>query len=225
VTVTGRVRAPRRVDALSRERVVAASIELLDTAGEDGLTVRALTAHLSTGRGAIYHHVVGKDDLLTAATDAVIGDLVATAGDGDPRETLRSIAVGIFDTIDAHPWVGGQLTRHPQPAVFRLWNSIGASLSELGVAGTDLADAGSALVSYVLGASAQYAAGARQAVDPVAREKYLQQLATQWPGSGCDGGPGQAAELLTDHDDRDQFLAGVDIFLAGVLARLRVKMD
>jgi len=201
--------------------VVAASIELLDVAGEDGLTVRALTTHLTTGRGAIYHHVAGKDDLLAAATDAVIGGVVAGADAEEAQQALRRLALGIFDTIDAHPWVGAQLTRQPQPAVFRLWNSIGALLSDLGVAGTDLADAGSALVSYVLGASAQYAAGARQAADPAARERYLQQLSAHWAENDVNGAPADAAALLVEHDDRAQFLAGVDIFLAGVLARLQ----
>src|SRR3954470_15595882 len=48
--------AERREDALSRERIVGAAIELLDVMGEGGLTFRALAAHLKTGPGAIYWH-------------------------------------------------------------------------------------------------------------------------------------------------------------------------
>src|SRR5689334_13543583 len=59
-------RNTRRSDALSRDRIIAATIEVLDATGEAGLTVRALTAHLSTGRGAIYHHVANKEELLAA---------------------------------------------------------------------------------------------------------------------------------------------------------------
>ena len=196
-----------------------ACVELLDAAGEDGLTVRALTAHLVTGRGAIYHHVSGKDDMLAAATDAVIRDVVAAAaGDQDPAQALRLLALGIFDAIDTHPWVGTQLARQPQPAVFRLWNGIGSLLDDFGVREADLSDAGSALVSYVLGASAQYAAGARQALDADDREEYLRQLAAQWAGNDSNPAPAGAAALV-DHDDRDQFLAGVEIFLAGITVR------
>ena len=46
-------RAQRREEPLSRERIVAAAVELLDTAGEGGLTFRALTERLATGPGAI----------------------------------------------------------------------------------------------------------------------------------------------------------------------------
>jgi len=202
---------------------VAASIELLDAAGEEGLTVRALTAHLTTGRGAIYHHVTGKEDLLAAATDAIISTIVGTgatraAGEEDPRQALRALALGVFDAIDAHPWVGVQLSRQPQPAVLRLWGRIGALLQDLGVTGTALSDAGSALLSYVLGATAQYAAGARQAPDDAARKEYLTELAAEWAGSGADPLVHQAASGLVEHDDREQFLAGVDIFLTGITA-------
>jgi len=203
--------------------VVAASIELLDAAGEEGLTVRALTAHLATGRGAIYHHVSGKEDLLAAATDGIISPIVGAgvtqaAGEEDPYQALRVLALGIFDAIDAHPWVGVQLSRQPQPAVFRLWGRIGALLQDLGVTGTALSDAGSALLSYVLGATAQYATGARQAPDDAAREKYLAELAAQWVGSEANPLAHEATSGLVEHDDREQFLAGVDIFLTGITA-------
>src|SRR4051794_7764135 len=73
VRMPTRTRRPeRREEPLSRERVVEAAIELLDTAGEGGLTFRALAARLATGPGAIYWHVTGKDELLGAATDAVL---------------------------------------------------------------------------------------------------------------------------------------------------------
>jgi AcrR family transcriptional regulator len=209
-------RNPRRSDALSRERIIEATIEILDAAGESGLTVRAVTGRLSTGRGAIYHHIADKDDLLAAAADGVIGQVVAAAaGGGD--DPLRALALGIFDAIEAHPWVGSQLSREPlQPAVLRIWKSIGVPLRELGVAGAALSDAGSALVNYVLGAAAQHAAGARRVPDDAARRAYLEEFAAEWVRH--DPLVRESAALLSEHDDREQFLAGVDIFLAGIRA-------
>lgn len=211
-------RRPRRSDALSRERIVEATIQILDTAGESGLTVRAVTAHLSTGRGAIYHHVANKDELLAAAADGVINQVVAGAArDDDPRRTIRALALGIFDAIDGHPWVGTQLSREPfQPAVLQIWKSLGVQLHNLGIAGTALSDAGSALVNYVLGAAAQHAVGARRVPDDAARKDYLEALAAQWSQHDSHPLVQKSAALLPEHDDREQFLAGVDIFLAGV---------
>jgi AcrR family transcriptional regulator len=212
-------RGPRRSDALSRERIVAATIEILDTAGEGGLTVRAVTSHLATGRGAIYHHVSSRDDLLVAAADSVIGRVLADVGHDEdpPLPAIRALSLGIFEAIDAHPWVGAQLSREPlQPAVLRIWSGIGTQLQRLGVSGTQRADAGAALVNYVLGAAAQFAAGARRATDDAARQDFLDTLAAQWTQQDGDPLVQEAAASLREHDDREQFLAGVDIFLAGV---------
>ena len=47
--------ARRRTDALSRELIVETATRILDTEGEDALTLRALTVRLNTGYGALYH--------------------------------------------------------------------------------------------------------------------------------------------------------------------------
>lgn len=72
-----------------------------------------------------------------------------------------------------------------------------------------------ALVNYVLGAAAQHASGARRAPDASARKDYLGAFAAEW---ARDDDPlvRESAALLPEHDDRAQFLAGVDIFLRGI---------
>jgi len=220
---TTATRRPRRADALSRERIVEAAIEILDRNGEQALTVRALTSHLSTGRGAIYYHVSGMDDLLAAAADSVIRAATEqAAGDGDPNSAIRSLSLGIFDAIDAHPWVGSQLAREPlQPAVLRIWKSIGVQLQGLGVAGSAASDAGAALANYIFGSAAQFAAGARRTRNRAERQRYLDALAAAWTEQDAHQVVREAASELRDHDDRDQFLAGVDIFLTGIATRAK----
>jgi len=211
-------RAPRRRDALSRQRIVEAAIELLDAEGESGLTVRALTSHLSTGRGAIYHHVEGVDDLLAAAADDVIRAATEHTADGaDPNTALRDLSLAIFDALDAHPWVGAQLAREPrQPAVLRIWKGIAVHLRRLGVDGRARSDAGAALANYIFGSAAQFAAGARHASDAAERRDYLDALASAWTEQDTDEVVRGAASHLRDHDDREQFMAGIDIFLKGI---------
>src|SRR3954451_23838157 len=98
----------RRADALSRRRIVEAAVAMLDTSGEGGLTFRALAAQLRTGAGAIYWHVPNKSALLVAATEAV---LTATEPDAaTPEDVIRAVALGVFDAVEAHPWVGAQLS-------------------------------------------------------------------------------------------------------------------
>ncbi|MEV6647449.1 TetR/AcrR family transcriptional regulator C-terminal domain-containing protein [Amycolatopsis sp. NPDC051371] len=211
----------RRTDGLSQELIVKAATGILDAGGESALTFRALTTHLSTGYGAIYHHVANKSDLLAAATDDVIaGVLTGVVVEAEPRETLRTVALGLFDAIDAHPWVGAQLSREPwRPALLAIYERIGGLLDALGVPERALFDAAGALVNYVLGVAGQNAANARLLTSSEGdRSVFLAKVAAQWAQLDSEEYPfvNKAAAHLREHDDREQFLAGVDIFLAGI---------
>lgn len=214
-------RAPRRTDGLSKEVIVRAAAGILDDGGEAALTFRALTARLSTGYGAIYHHVANKSDLLAAATDDVIARVLrGVVVDAEPREALRTVALGLFDAIDAHPWVGAQLSREPwRPALTEIYERIGGLLDALDVPERALFDAAGALVNYVLGVAGQNAANARLLTSEEAdRAAFLDTVSARWAALDPAEYPfvHKAAAHLRDHDDREQFLAGVDLFLAGI---------
>lgn len=213
-------RSERRADALSKERIVEAAIAILDAEGEDALTFRALAARLATGSGALYWHVADKHALLAAAADHVIARATrAVAGGAEPREAIRSLALGVFDAIDAHPWVGGQLSRDPwQHAVLRILEGIGGQVRALGVPEQAQFNAATALLSFVLGLAGQYAAAARLVPRDGDRAALLGAVAARWMRLDPAEHPfvrGMAAQL-PGHDDREQFLAGIDLILAGL---------
>jgi AcrR family transcriptional regulator len=223
-------RAPRRAEALSRDVIVTAATEILDAAGEDALTLRALTVRLATGYGAIYHHVADRDDLLAAAADHVIArivtDLVAGAG---PRQALRAIALGLFDAIDAHPWAGAQLNREPwRPTLLDVYESISEQLQALGVPERALPDTAGVLVNYILGVAGQNAANARAlANSKMDRSTFLATVAAQWAQLDPARYPSvhKAGTQLREHDDREQFLIGIDLILAGIETVNRAGKD
>jgi AcrR family transcriptional regulator len=222
-TETRSQRAPRRTDGLSREVIIQAATELLDNGGERALTLRALTVHLHTGYGAIYHHVTDKNDLLAATADDIITRVLSGAATGaDPRETLRRLALGLFDAIDAHPWVGAELSRQPwRPALLDFYESIGKLLDSLAVPERAIFDAAGTLVNYVIGVAVQNAANARHLDgDGTDRAAFLDNTAARWAQLDPGRYPFVHASItkLREHDDREQFLAGVDIFLSGIAA-------
>jgi AcrR family transcriptional regulator len=216
-------RSTRRTDPLSKERLVDVAIEILDAEGEDALTFRLLAARLSTGPGAIYHHVANKDELLKAAASQII----ASAMNGsqlqkEPVDAIRSTAAAVFDAIDAHPWAGAQLAREPwQLAVIRLFETFGQLLRKLGVAESAQFEAVSTLVNYILGLAGQYAAGARVLGPHTDRSAFLRDVAEQWDQLDPATFPfmRSLASELDQHDDRIQFLAGIDLILAGIVSR------
>ncbi|WP_432837483.1 TetR/AcrR family transcriptional regulator [Dactylosporangium sp. CA-092794] len=210
----------RREDALSRERIVDAAVEMLDTAGEGGLTFRALSAQLRTGPGAIYWHVTNKSELLAAATDAVLAGVTTADAAGDtPEATIRTVALGVFDAIDAHPWIGAQLARvASQSATLQIFERIGQQVQALGVPGTAQFDAASALLNYILGVAGQNAANARAQEPGTNRSDVLGAESAVWASLDPGRYPfiRNIAGQLRDHDDRAQFLAGLDLILAGI---------
>lgn len=81
---------------LTKRVIVDAAFELLDEAGIDGLTVRALAARLDVKAPALYWHLSSKQELLdlmgTDITRAVTADLLALPEDLSFAEALRGYA-------------------------------------------------------------------------------------------------------------------------------------
>ncbi|HIC7213436.1 TetR/AcrR family transcriptional regulator [Burkholderia stabilis] len=222
--MASRTRTERRADALSKERIVEAAIEILDQEGEGALTFRALAAHLSTGSGAIYWHVADKHDLLAAAADQVIEAAmtdVSGNAEGGAAASIRRVALRLFDAFSAHPWVGAQLFREPwQNAVLRILERVGGQLDALGVPEHAQFNAASALMHYIFGLAGQYAAGARLHPRDTAQPEIVATVAERWAQLEPAQYPfvRKVAAQLAAHDEREQFLAGIDLILAGIAA-------
>ncbi|MGW7260189.1 TetR/AcrR family transcriptional regulator [Streptomyces sp. NPDC054834] len=219
-----RTRRPeRRQEPLTRERIVGAAVELLDTVGEDGLTFRALAERLATGPGAIYWHIAGKTELLAAATEAVVATTIAGDDtDATPQEVIRALALGVFDAIDAHPWVGTQLAHAPgQSPMLRVFERIGRQVQALRVPRAAQFTAASALLNYILGVAGQNAANARTLQPDTDRAEFLDAVATAWEELDPDqyAFTRNVAGQLRRHDDRAEFLAGIDLILTGITTR------
>ncbi|MFD8796774.1 TetR/AcrR family transcriptional regulator [Streptomyces vinaceus] len=215
-------RAERREEPLSRERIVEAAIGILDTVGESGLTFRVLAERLATGPGAIYWHVSGKDELLGAATEVVVAGTVLGGDPGaTPQEATRALALRLFDAIDAHPWIGTQLARSPgRSPMLQVFEQLGRQVQALGVPRPARFTAASALLNYILGVGGQNAANAHGQESEKNRTEFLDTVATTWASLDPEeyAFTRDVAEQLRDHDDRAEFLAGIDLILAGIAA-------
>jgi len=216
----------RREESLSREHIIEASIELLDSSGEGGLTFRALSERLATGPGAIYWHIADKSDLLTAACDAIVArTMEALVAGAKPKATIRALALGMFDAIDEHPWVGSALTQAPgELPIVRILERLGQQVRALGVPAKEERATVSALLDYILGVGGRNAANGQLArTRHLDRSDFLEALATAWSQLDPEEYPftRSMAGQLRDHDDRKDFLAGIDLILRGIEASRR----
>ena len=216
--------AERREDGLSRERIVDTAIEVLDAEGEDGLTFRALATRLATGAGAIYWHITNKSELLVAACDAVVARALASvSAQSKPKKAIRDIAVNVFETLDAHPWMGAEIARNPRhTAMLQIFERIGREVQALRVPANAQFTAATVLVSYIISESRENAANGHMYQPRPERAEFLKLAADEWKALDAREYPftRSVAEQLRVHDDRAEFLAGIDLILAGIEASL-----
>src|SRR5260370_26622717 len=93
-------------DTLTREKIIKAAIDLLDSEGLEGLNIRALGSRLGSAATAIYWHVESKDNLIALAADQAwneieLPDVAATGW----RDAATAMAVGLHAMLTRHPWL------------------------------------------------------------------------------------------------------------------------
>jgi AcrR family transcriptional regulator len=128
-----RTGAQRRTQ-LTRERVVAAGIELADRDGIESISMRRLAQELGVEAMSLYTHVRNKDDLLDGMVDAVIDEIPATADGADWKTALRQMALAARGVVLTHPWAPGPIESRtaPGPAALRYINAVLGVLREGG---------------------------------------------------------------------------------------------
>jgi len=216
---------PRQGESLTRERIIEASIELLDSSGEVGLTFRALSERLATGPGAIYWHIANKSDLLSAACDAVVARAMDETVVTTPKETIRAVALGLFDAINEHPWVGSAITSSVGLSpIVRILEPVGEQIRALRVPKEQQWAAVGTLIAYILGVSKQNADNGQLArTRGFDRSDFLEAMSTAWSQLDPRQYPfaRSVAGQFREHDDRVDFISGIDLILKGIDALRR----
>ncbi len=129
----GKPAAERRTQ-LTRERVVAAGVELADRDGIESISMRRLAQELGVEAMSLYTHVRNKDDLLDGMVDAVIGEIPTSTDGADWKTALRQTALAARGVVLTHPWAPQPIESRttPGPAMMRYLNTVIGVLREGG---------------------------------------------------------------------------------------------
>ena len=100
---------------LDRDRVVIEAVALADEAGLAALSMRTLAGRLGVEAMSLYHHVRGKEALLDAMVDGVVGELHLPVVGGDWRTELRERSVSGRAVLLRHPWAVGLMASRRTP--------------------------------------------------------------------------------------------------------------
>ncbi len=106
--VTRRARNPRGEGGRLRSDIVAAAHALLDEAGEDAVTLRAVARRVGISAPSIYAHFADRQAILLAVAEGAFVELAdhleqAAAGHDDPAQRLRVLCVAYLDFARERP--------------------------------------------------------------------------------------------------------------------------
>ncbi|MEU8362547.1 TetR/AcrR family transcriptional regulator C-terminal domain-containing protein [Nonomuraea sp. NPDC048882] len=219
---------------LSRDRIVAEAIALLDEEGADRLTMRRLAERLGTGSTTLYWHVKTKDDVLDLALDAIFaaveipgeGAAEGRSGGGDGgggggagrragrdwHADITALITGWHAVLLAHPWSAALLGRPMLgPNVLARSEFLYATLVAAGVTEPHLTAAAYGLSNYVIGSALMQATW-------TVREHGAQQAAREHFRASSDRYPVLAAHgpLTEDADWDGSFTIGLTWLLDGI---------
>lgn len=177
----------RQRPALSRDRIVAEAIRLLDADGIDALSMRRLGTRLDAGATSMYTHVANKDELIELVVDEVYGEMTVPNADDAAswRAAAHDCAHNLRSVILHHPWLVSVLGEtglaYLGPNMMRLAEGMLAMFETAGFAGEEADHAMSAIVAYVLGRCVSEAAWLRAHTRGGQNEReWVQRL---WPAA------------------------------------------
>ena len=117
---------------LTRQRVVAAAVELADSDGTESISMRRLAQELGVEAMSLYTHVRNKDDLLDGMADAVISQIPLSADGAGWKAALRQMALAAREVMLRHPWAPRVVETRtaPGPAALGYINAVIGTLRE-----------------------------------------------------------------------------------------------
>jgi AcrR family transcriptional regulator len=126
---------PRATEQLSRERIVAAALELADREVRGEITMRALATRLGVRSPmALYRYVGSKDGLVDLMVDQIYGQISVLRG-GGWRPALRELGRTGWDAVQRHPWFARLAFSRPPlgPNALAVYDGGLAELESLGL--------------------------------------------------------------------------------------------
>ncbi|WP_433380658.1 TetR/AcrR family transcriptional regulator C-terminal domain-containing protein [Actinoplanes sp. CA-142083] len=123
-------------EPLTRDRTLAAAVDLADAEGLKALTMRRLAADLGVEAMSLYYHLPGKVGLLDGLAERVIAEIRAAIGEesGDWRERLRHRFLRAREVMLRHPWAPTLLGSLPSipPSLYAYYDEIVGTLLAAG---------------------------------------------------------------------------------------------
>ncbi|MFG3342382.1 TetR/AcrR family transcriptional regulator [Glycomyces sp. NPDC048151] len=220
------VREAGRPQGLSRERIVAAALELLDAEGLAALSMRSLGKRLDAGATSLYRHVANKDELVELVVDEVYAEVDVRDPSGRWREDAAEAAGSLRAMALRHPWVAGVLGQvglsYLGPNLARASSRMTDLLTAAGFDAGEADRAMSAIVAFVVGTVTSESAWLAMVARSGKSERELVESLQEVQAHLNETPAAQEYDDPAVYRD-DSFAFGLDLILDGLEARLQRK--
>lgn len=203
-------------EPLSRGRIVAAAIDLIEREGADAVSMRRLAAELGVGVMSLYNHVPSKDALLNGVAEAVLSKIEFTDEPGAHWTDRVRMQARAFRQIAHH------YPRSTMLVVSRQLHStagllpVERALATLRSAGFDGADAVRMLrmfIAYIVG-SLLREVGVTPSFPPV----HPRAIIAEGVDPALFPQVSSLAPLLDECDDEAEFEFGLEMLIQAIVA-------
>jgi AcrR family transcriptional regulator len=185
----------RDVPALTRERIVQAAVEILDSEGQNGLTIRKLGARLNAGATSLYWHVETRDDVLELALDSILGEISLPTEALEWDKELVRFLTDWRQTLLRHPWSTSLVGFRPLlgPNALARSEHLRATLMKTGLPEVEVIHAGYTVSNFMLGSVATQVAwqAGNESATRASVASFLRENAAKYPSlsSRVEGEP------------------------------------
>jgi AcrR family transcriptional regulator len=212
-------------EPLSRGRIVAAAVKILDRHGVEGLSMRTLADELHTAATSLYRHVHNKGELLDLTVDALMAEVALPPADIEWKAGLRTVSLNFRAVLLNHKGAaalrGGRLAIGPN--TLRLMEWVCSKLLAAGFSEDEAAAAAATVFNYTVGC----VLGEVLPTEEIEASGYTWEQFTAEMSARIEALPLQQFPvmrrmfpMLLGHHHSQPFEYGLDALLDGLAARL-----
>ena len=210
---------------LSRGRILDAALELVDKEGIGALTMRRLGGELGVNPMSIYHHLPGKDAVISGLVDLVFSGMRVHYSDGSSwQDRVRAWAEAYRSLVRSHPNLVLEIVANAAAAteaVLLVNEPLYGALDESGLPPAEVVRVADSVVDFVHGFA--LAEGAQPPGHHFDRRELLERL----EAGVADGLPATSRvfRALTRDEARYDFDRGFDAGLGILLKGIEVSVS
>jgi AcrR family transcriptional regulator len=140
------------VATLSYDAVIEAGVRVVEHAGWDGLSLRAVAGELAVTPMALYRHVGDSESLTAAVIEAIVERLPSVVSTGSAAADLARWARDLHDGLSRYPGMAGYLLTmwFESPATLERIDDLLGLMYEHGIDGFEAVAVTNAVFTYVL---------------------------------------------------------------------------